>query len=301
MLHWQACCLANTEMPKLDLSPPGMEPLNGPAFVAGQAQTTEEGYVYGKAPKPPREPPPIDDLLEAAGVPGPKEGGLPHSLEWYRGAKDRQIARDKEKEELLLRKNGFRKEWATLIWTNLEECSDKVDCMIAAPQPVGALAELLARTAHERPGHVDRIGELKGRLAIALHEKDHLNGELSAIRDRLRIIEGSVRERDLEGDSEEEERLQLKREEEARKARAERILRRNEALLRGEELPETPREGEELNEPTGPGPAPAADTRPGPGLFSVGMPMPPAPGAMRGGLARELPPIRDPPPPPPFG
>merc|ERR1719393_235516 len=48
--------------------------------------------------------------MEASNIPLTDE--LPHSLEWYAGAKDREAARQKEIDGLLDEKNELRIEWA---------------------------------------------------------------------------------------------------------------------------------------------------------------------------------------------
>mmetsp|Transcript_37766 Transcript_37766/g.108861 ORF Transcript_37766/g.108861 Transcript_37766/m.108861 type:complete len:304 (-) Transcript_37766:45-956(-) len=299
-------------MVKLDVSPPGMEPLTGPTLPNAQGVLSEEGFVYGHAVKQPRsKPPDVEGMMKAAGIPGPKEGGLPHSLEWYRGAKERQAAREKEKEELLIVKNDYRKDWASIITDRLEDVGYRVDCIMKEPQPLGVLAELLARTAHERPNAVDRIQELRTRLAVADQEKERLNLELANAREGLRTMEDSVRRKKVEGDEEEEERLRLAEEERQRKAKAEKQLRRNAALLRGEEWTESDSDASEDEgqaaaalaadgEDAGtPGPSPALEVPPTAGSREIfGSGQPPTPGAVRGGLAQQLPPITDPPPPP---
>jgi len=233
-------------MPGLDVSPPGMEPLTGPDLVPGVAQIAEDGFVYGKAPNPPQNPPDVAELMEAANIPAPSSTGLPHTLEWYRGAKDRKTARAKESQGLLVRKNELRKQWNALVLSSLGVIGEKVDSLAAEPQPVGDLALLLARTAHERPEHQKTIAELQDRLDVAVKAKECLDSELSLARTQLSDVETLMRELDAQGDAEEEERLQKKREEEDKKARNERLLRRNEALLRGEEPENTPRQGEDV-------------------------------------------------------
>lgn len=300
-------------MVKLDLSPPGMDPVTGPTLPAAQGMPESDGYVYGHAVKQPRSnPPDVDAMFKAAGVPGPKEGGLPHSLEWYRGAKARQAARDVEKEELLAVKHECKQGWASILSASLEDCGYRADCIMQEPQPLGLLAELLARTAHERPKAVDRISELRMRLVKADEEKVRLNRELLEAREACRSVEDDVRRKKVEADKEEEDRKQEVLDERERKRKADKALRRNEALIRGEEWNETDSDAsdgeqgqagnragkeEESEEEDGEGSPglPADELR---DIFGTGEP--PTPGAVRGGLLRELPPIVDPPPPPPL-
>uniref|UniRef100_A0A7S1Q383 Uncharacterized protein n=1 Tax=Alexandrium catenella TaxID=2925 RepID=A0A7S1Q383_ALECA len=307
-------------MVKLDLQPPGMDPIKPPpcetALPVASSMPETDGFVYGHAVKQPRSKPPnVEAMFKAAGIPGPKEGGLPHSLEWYRGAKARQAARAKEKEELLVVKHGHKQSWASILSASLEDCSYRADCIMKEPQPLGLLAELLARTAHERPQAVDRIEELRMRLLVADTEKERLNSALSNARDSLGVVEADVRRKRVEAEEEEEERLKELAIEKKHKAKAEKQLRRNEALLLGEEWDESDSSGSEdenkdaaageedseEDDASPPGATPPLDVPPANELRDIfGTGEPPTPGATRGGLARELPPIPDPPPPPPL-
>mmetsp|Transcript_4505 Transcript_4505/g.10316 ORF Transcript_4505/g.10316 Transcript_4505/m.10316 type:complete len:291 (-) Transcript_4505:145-1017(-) len=282
-----------------DLSPPGMSPVAPDGFINASSQNAEDGFIYGRAPRPPAEPPNLPELFEAAGIPeGKEKGGLPHTLEWYRGAKDRQAARDKESDELLMKKNELRKQWNEEMWNTLGDMQAKVDAIFNEPQPRGALAELLARVAHERPTYVEKVDVLRVRVEEAEREKVRLNGLMSSARNSLENIEVAIRQRHQEGDAEEVERLRVKEEERKKKAKQDRVLKRMQALLQGVELPPTPPDGEE------PEPAEAQPRAPSPGLLNstpgdpFGTAVPPEPGAVRGGLSRELPPIVDRPLPP---
>lgn len=288
-------------MPGLHVSPRGMDPLkpvpsNGVSTgTMADHQPHEEGFVYGKAPKPPNErPPDIEAMMEAAGLPGPTEGGLPFTLEWYRGAKARQAKRDIEKEELLNRKNDLRKGWASQMLGSLDECAGQVDKIIGEPQPLGKLAEMLARTNHERPDQIARIQELKGRLVDADRERVRLNNNLQGAKESMGSNQDAIRRRDSEGDLDEEERIRQKILAAKKKAKGERALRRNEALLRGEDPgPPTPPSEEEQECAS---PVPDVTNR---ALSSPPLPPePPQAGAVRSGPARELPPISHPPRPP---
>jgi len=289
----------------------GVEPLDVAPTLPSTDQVTEEGYVYGQAPKPPRGPPDVEGMMQAVGLPGPVEGGLPFTLEWYAGAKERQAAREAEQELLLARKEELRGSWTELAWTDLAGWGAKVDTIAAEDNPLMGLAELLARAAHETPHEVDRIERLREQYSSALIEKDRLQGELATARRHLQRNEDAIRTKDLEDAALEEERLEQKRVADLRKARAERALRRNEAMLRGEAFEEEDEDdvdggisqAEESAEEAYPPDVPArAGSRDETwltgqhGPSSTGLP----PGA-RGGLARELPPLPDPPPPPPLG
>merc|ERR1719487_939969 len=103
--------------------------------------------------------------MEASNIPLTDE--LPHSLEWYAGAKDRQAARDKEIDELLFTKNDLRVEWAETISASLQEASEKVAGIQAEKEPLD-LASTLARALHERPrdkAECDRLIKLDAEIA----------------------------------------------------------------------------------------------------------------------------------------
>lgn len=288
-------------MVKMDLTPGGMEPLDGPELPAAQVTNETEGFVYGHAVKQPRSrPPDIEGMFKAAGIPGPKDGGLPHTLEWYRGAAARSAKRMQERDELLKVKNASRMDWASIVTSRIEEKAEQVDLALKEPPPIALLAELLARTAHERPKAVERIEELKMRVSNAQEEAENFNQEMVEVREALRKVQEDVVRSRREGDRAEEERIRSERAERLRKARAEKALRRNEAAIRGEEFKESDSDGgdEDVPEDAAAIPPEISSARDKLNIFGSGQP--PTPGAVRGGLARELPPIIDPPPVPPL-
>lgn len=250
---------------------------------------TEDGYVYGHAPKEPEAPPDLEGMFEAAGIPGPLDGGSPFTAEWYAGAKERAIARDKEMQELLERKDVLRTEWADLVSDELAEWASLVDKRAAEPQRVGGLAELLARTAHERPGEADRVEELKVLLTQAATDRERCEAELENAAKHLRRNEDAVRAREAQDKAEEEERKEEKRKADARRAKAERLLERQAALMRGEEYPASEADEEEGDGGSG---EEAMKPPPPPTLLPAGAP--------REGAARTLPPLQGAPPPPPL-
>jgi len=261
-----------------------MDPLIGnKPEVHTENLPTEEGYVYGHAPKEPEAPPDLEGMFEAAGIPGPMDGGSPFTAEWYAGAKDRAIARDKEMQELLGRKDVLRTEWANLVSDELAEWAAWVDKRASEPQRVGGLAELLARTAHERPGETDRIEELQMLLTQAASDRERCEAELANAAKHLRRNEDAVRAREAQDKAEEEERKEEKRKADARRAKAERMLERQAALMRGEEYPAS--EIDEEEEGSG---EEATQPPPPPTLLPAG--------AQREGAARTLPPLKGAPP-----
>merc|ERR1712039_326260 len=145
------------------------------------------------------------------------------------------------------------------------------------------------------PDQVARIQELKGRLVEADRERVRLNNNLEGAREHLRANQDAIRRRDAEGDAEEEERIRQKILAAKKKAKGERALRRNEALLRGEDPgPPTPPSEEEQEIADSPMPDNTNRALASPPL----PPEPPQAGAVRSGPARELPPISHPPKPP---
>lgn len=288
-----------------------MEPVpNDPLDIAEPTQSaalpTEEGTVYGVTPKEPTDPPDIDLLFEYADIPGGRDGGLPYSLEWYQGAKARQEARDKEKERLEERKLELRKNWVREMEDGLTSWIAKVDAVTAALDGEQAeislrgLAELVARASEEDPDNLEKNSMLQEALTLAEQEDAAITQKLLTSRDGLQkcydFVEGDEREA-LEQD---ERQAAARREAEARKARAEEELRRQEAMLRGEDpdAPPAPKpppaeEAAPLRPPVPPGgPGPAASPSRSPAVT-------PPEGMVRklsrGGLATELPPLQDPP------
>merc|ERR1712232_1458111 len=132
-----------------ELSPEAMNPQRFLEPVSAVEHSTEEGFVYGQAPKSPSRVPDVDAMFQAAEI--PVSDGLPFTAEWYRGAKDRQIARDAQKKQFEIRKDQLRSQWASMVTTGLATWSRKVDAVAQEPQVIGGLGELLARCAHERP------------------------------------------------------------------------------------------------------------------------------------------------------
>eukprot|EP00929_Paragymnodinium_shiwhaense_P015938 TRINITY_DN124024_c0_g1_i1.p1 TRINITY_DN124024_c0_g1~~TRINITY_DN124024_c0_g1_i1.p1 ORF type:complete len:325 (-),score=103.17 TRINITY_DN124024_c0_g1_i1:101-1075(-) len=292
--------------------PRGREPNEYPAL-----DQPVDGVVYGQALAPENDHvPDVNGMMEAVGVPLTDE--LPHSLEWYAGAKDREAARQKEIDELLERKNDLRQYWAETVRASLMEAADKVAAIQAEPEPLD-LAKTLARALHERPRDKAEAARLLALDKSIAGERDRLRVELAFIFDRITGLEVTVREKEAQDMAEEEERRAKVEAERKRKAKLERLLEKNAARLRGEDVRDSDsdeeaaaaQEGDAGAAAEGDGEAgqtssgkeptflkPASDLQPAPDLQPASPVIPP-PG-QRGGLARELPPLRAPPPPPPI-
>lgn len=267
-----------------------------------------DGLIYGRAPSPPPlDVPDVVGMFEAANIPGPKEGGLPFSLEWYAGAKDRAKAREKEKDRLLAQKAKLRTAWAEMIWDDMHFWGVKVDAVRAEPPTTSKLAELLARVMQERPDATNEIVAMRDELSRAAVERDRLCDELDTAREHLRDIETSLKEKEAEDVVEEEARIAREYAERARKAQAEEALKKNKAMMLGQELPSAQEQGQVTEDgfmPSVPQ-TPAgiasstltAQASPVPEVLP-GVYTPPSPVGVRGGLASQLPPIAHPPPPP---
>jgi len=264
----------------------------------------EEGWVYGQAPKQPRPPPDIHGMFEAIGVPKGKLGELPHPKEWYDGAKDRAAARGQEMEQLYVGKDALRQEWCWLVLAELDDWGGRVDQKLKEKGAVGGLAELLARTAHERPSDEARIDALNGKTEEARRNMAGLTKELRDTRDHLRENERFIREKEEADVTAEIKRVEEKKAADERKKKAEKILAKQAALLRGEEWPESEEEDEE-GSAAAPDESPAMErtrsggSRPGSSpsqgypptfLAPAGTALAPVP-ELRGGLARQLPPL----------
>eukprot|EP00913_Durusdinium_trenchii_P031285 g29292.t1 len=197
----------------------------------------EEGWVYGQKPKEPEAPPDLDSLFEAAGVPDQLTSGQPpFSPEWYAGAKERQRLRDLEIEQLQGLRNDSRHHWAELVWTDLQMWQDRIDFTVALPEPLADLQALLARTKHERPDDVFGFEAIQTIADQAEVRQVQVREDLADAKQRMTDIEDKVRQQEAADEAAEKERLERKRLAEKRRRRAERVLKRNEALLRGEEL-----------------------------------------------------------------
>mmetsp|Transcript_47602 Transcript_47602/g.111327 ORF Transcript_47602/g.111327 Transcript_47602/m.111327 type:complete len:285 (-) Transcript_47602:158-1012(-) len=275
----------------------------------------EEGWVYGQKPKEPEAPPDLESLFEAAGVPDKLTNGQPpFSPEWYAGAKERQRLRDIEIEHLMSQYNDVRHHWSELMWTDLSIWRDRIDYTASLPEPLADLQALLARTKHERPDDVARFREIEEIASKAGVRQLQVRSHLTEAKEQMQDIEAKVRKKDEEEEVAEQERLERKRLAEKRRRRAERVLKRNEALLRGEDPPpliedsdlEAPPEDDDKDpiddlmdaSPQGAGNRTRTSrSEDSPAATSLAHSLSPPP-LQRGGLARELPPLQDPPQPP---
>jgi len=257
----------------------------------------EEGYVYGQTPKKPTPIPDIPALFESVGVPKGKLGDLPHTKEWYAGAKERQRLREIETEELYFRKDQLRTNWVDLVLDGLDVWGSKVTARLGERGPVVGLAELLARAAHERPSGEDRIEELLAKSKQAQADQARLRIELTDAREHIDQNEDQIRKREEEDVVTEQERLAEKQAEKERMARAEKQLARQAALLRGEELPEESEDGGEAaaadaeEEGAGADPEPPVPPSAVPAASFLSEPSSSPSPELRGGLARQLPPL----------
>lgn len=274
---------------------------------------TEEGWIYGQKPKEPEAPGDMEGMFEAAGVPDRLTSGvLPFSPEWYAGAKERQRLRDIEKEGLLGQRRGVGREWSELVWNDLRTWTERIDFIVSQPEPLADLQVLLARTKHERPDDHERFKALEEMSTKAETRQVIVRGELDTTRAKNVDLEAKIRAKEAEDDAEEADRIEKKRLADKRRRRAERALKRNEAMLRGEDVPPLVEDSEaeadavaEVESPDSSPPRTAqagARPRSGRGLHSAdGSPaasVSPGPPLQRGGMFRELPPIQDPTRPP---
>lgn len=245
-----------------------------------------DGVVYGQPPSKLPDVPDIEGMFEAADVPKGDGSSLPHSLEWYAGAKDRQKVRDAETEELVLAREELRNEWTDMAAGGMQQWITNVEDLanLMEPQDINAL---LARTMAERPADTNELDKLKGIVDGAEARRAELREANSGIIERLRIVEEQIRLKQQQDQAEDEARKERERIAREKKARSEEALRKAQALMYGEDP-----EGEgESNDEDGDGEdEPAADAEGDSGAVP----------ALRQGLNRELPPLADPPLPPPL-
>lgn len=273
---------------------------------------TQDGWVYGHKLQEPRPPGDMEAMFDVAGVPDRLTSGvLPFSPEWYAGAKERQRLRDIEREELLGKRRGVGREWSELIWTDLGTWTERINFLVEQPEPLADLQVLLARMKHERPDDVERFKRLEEVATKAENRQILVRGDLSNTLTKNVDLESKIRAKETEDDAAEAERIEQKRIQEKRRRRGERALKRNEALLRGEEPPPIIEDSDaEVEAPTESASlvsspmqtATACRPSSGCGLHSAGgspaASVSPSPPLQRGGMFRELPPIQDPTRPP---
>lgn len=272
------------------------------------------GQIYGQAPSKVPDVPDVNGMFEAADVPLGDGTNLPHSLEWYAGAADRQKVRDAEVDELVVDRNDLRNEWCNMAREGMADWITKVEELANLQEPQD-INSLLARTVAERPDDAGEIEKLKRIVTEAERQRAQLREANAGIIERLRVVEYEIHEKQNADQAEEEVRQEKERLAKEHRARSEEALRKAQELMYGHD-PDNAEEDEEGdagddNEPgaeAGPGPLPPIQS-PGPprspdvlgGSGAPGRgPTPPAPSA-RSGLGRELPPIADPPPPPALG
>lgn len=267
-----------------------------------------DGFVYGQAPSKLPDVPDVPGMLEVADVPLGDGGDLPHTLEWYAGAKDRQKARDEETEQLIVVRDRLRNEWCDLACAELLGWVSKIDAVAKEPEPQDINA-LLARTVAERPNDKKEIDLIRGIVTTAEEGRAKLREANRVVLERVHKLHGEVRERQAKEDEDERVIAEEKRIAAEKKRKTEEALRRAQMALFGRDAEEEEEEGahddgleETQIESSGPlpplrGPMPAQGTdsnmeTPGRELL-----LPATPSA-RTGMARELPPLENTPVPP---
>merc|ERR1719446_1136736 len=105
-------------------------------------------------------------MFEAADIPTAEPGSLPHTLEWYAQAPERQKKREEEMEQRANDRNDLRNEWCNMAMENVMTWIEKVESIANLQEPQD-INELLARTVHERPGDTEEIDKLKAIMANA--------------------------------------------------------------------------------------------------------------------------------------
>jgi len=265
-----------------------------------------DGFVYGQAPAKMPDLPNVVGMLEAADVPLGDGGDLPHTLEWYAGAKDRQKARDEEAEQLTVVRDKLRNEWCNLACEELLGWISKVEAVANEPEPQDVNA-LLARTVSERPNDKVEIDLLRHIVTTEEEGKAKLREANRVVLERMHQLDVEVRERQVKEDEDERIIVEEKRIATAKKKKSEEALRKAQMAMFGRDVEEEEDENDEEHEEEaqieGSGPLPP-----------LGGPMPtqgvegtietpgrgglPATPSARTGLARELPPLANTPIPP---
>jgi hypothetical protein len=241
-----------------------------------------DGWIFGQAPSKLPTVPDIAGQFEAADIPKGDGDTLPHSLEWYAGAKDRQKARDEETAQREIDRENLRNEWAGLAMEGLEAWAIRVEDLanLQEPQDINGL---LARTVAERPSDTVEIEKLKGIVSGAESQRAQLREASAAVIERLKELEAQITAKNQQDQAEEEVRKEKVRAHREHMAACEEALHKAQAMMQGDhaedEEEEEGSEGEGQDSTTAEG--------------NVGRPL-------RSGLAAELPPLANPPAPPPL-
>jgi len=241
-----------------------------------------DGEIYGAPPVPPQEVPDVQAMLDTEGIPEgcEEEGGLPYSLEWYAGAKDRAAQRELELKEHHKRKNELRTDWVEVVLAELSEWRDKAT-RIATEEAPKDLGLLLAQTAAERPGDTAAIGKLKQLNDAATDKRDRLDTAFKDVISRLSETHRAVLEKEDEDDAAELARQEAEAAAKKRKAEVEEMLRQaNETAQR-------------KGRPKSAQPSPEGSPR----VAEQEQACSPSP-LVRGGAGRALPPLQNAPAPP---
>lgn len=239
-------------------------------------QEVLEGTIYGQAPKEPSPIPDIQGIFDAAGIPKGKLGELPHSKEWYAGAKKRAKLREEEVEILYEKKGSLRRDWVNFVTAGLAVWDDRIHAMQKMRGPTGGLAEQLARAAHERPFDEERIAILNDKSDTAAANLERLTAELASVKASINESQVEILKKEALDAAQDETRNEEKLLAKEKKERADKELARQAALLRGEELDEDNANG--------------AENQPDANLLLSDIPKSPSP-ELRGGLGRQLPPL----------
>lgn len=242
---------------------------------AGAPDRPTYGAIYDQTPELTYMPD-VHGMLEANGIPENAGGPLPFSLEWYAEAPKRAKDRAKRKLELIAQRNELRTDWATTMCNDLSTWTQRFDIIAAEKEP-SHLAELFVRTVTERPFDRQEINLLSKHSVAAGKKLDELRVFFEQGRDRCRVASEAIEAKEVREAAEEEERVRLEEQEKRRKAAAQLELKKSMEAATGQKQELTEDEQALLDEEE---------------EQNAASPL------VRGGAARELPPLVNPPAPP---
>merc|ERR1719188_476963 len=110
-------------------------------------------------------------------------------------------------ESLFEQKNALRQEWVDLALADLSEWGAIVEERKREVGPVLGLAEVLARTAHERPQDADRVERLLWKSDKAFENQARLAASLEAWSGHIEVNEEAIRLREQQDVEKEEQRV----------------------------------------------------------------------------------------------
>jgi hypothetical protein len=263
-----------------------------------------DGFIYGQPPSKLPDVPDVVGMLEAADVPLGDGGNLPHTLEWYAGAKERQAARNLEMETLVVSRNDLRNSWCDMAVEAMNTWIGNVEDLANLQEPQD-INSLLARTVASRPYDTEEITKLKAIVTGAEARRAELREANASIIERLRTLEEKIHEKKHQDEVEEEARAEKERLRKEHKARSEEALRKAQSMMEGEnDEGGDAEEAEDEDEPAdttevsgGPLPPLPSPTLPSQSPGTPGRGTPPGIGTP-GRRTQELPPLTDPPLPP---